>query len=69
MYKLYASRRNNTVKQRDTIRNKEAFVKHEKTPTTTRFEGVLNISYMLMFLKKTTFGHFGLSFEPITKSL
>ena len=30
---------------------KEVFVKHEKAPTAPRFEGVLNISYMIMFGK------------------
>ena len=39
--------------------NKEGFLKHEKAPTAPppRFEGGLNTSYRLMFLKKiTTFG-------------
>ena len=38
--------------------NKEVFVKHEKAPTTPRFEGVLTISYMPMFWKITAFVHF-----------
>ena len=33
-------------------------MKHEKAPTTPRFEGVLTISYMPMFWKIKAFGHF-----------
>ena len=39
----------NTITSRTRIENKkEVFVKNEKAPTATQYEGVSNISYMLM---------------------
>ena len=42
--------------------NREVFVKHEQAQTAPRFEGVLTISYMAMFLKIKAFGNFFANF-------